>query len=316
MCLRKLPVVYEAFVVLLLSLVAPGVFGFDRSQIKILQGNDDGWAEANIRAAHKVFTQAGYQSLISAPTENKSGSGSSSTEPKQLEKVGQYNSIQKGSPGTGHDEEDDHIWYVNAFPLDGIRYGLDTLVDKYLGGAPQLVVTGPNVGKNVNIMDLFSGTLGAAMYGAQRGIPAIAISAADDSSTRHSYEDSKAGDSSQIYAEASLRLIEALVQGSSDSSYLPVNITLNVNLQAAGPGKTCQTSNDYKFVLTTVHRIYIEPDLDHCGSRRLKSEASIIRRKSGCWASISVVHNRLGGRANIAEQEHVRNRFGDFLSCP
>ncbi|EGF98977.1 uncharacterized protein MELLADRAFT_40544 [Melampsora larici-populina 98AG31] len=314
MHLRILTVFYEAFVILLLSLAAPGVFGIDRSQIKILQGNDDGWAEANIRAAYKVFTQAGYQSIISAPTENKSGSGSSSAQPKKLEKVGQYSSIKKGSPGIGNDEADDHIWYVNAFPLDGIRYGLDTLVGKYFGGDPQLVVTGPNVGKNVNLMDLFSGTLGAALYATSRGIPAIAISAADD--YRHSYQDSIAHDSSQIYAQASLRIIEALVQGPSDSPYLPVNLTLNVNLQAAGPGKNCQTANDYKFVLTTIHRAYVEHDLQHCGSKRLESEASIIRRKSGCWASISGVHNRFGVRANIAEQEHVRNRFGDFLSCP
>ncbi|KAH9814019.1 survival protein sure-like phosphatase/nucleotidase [Melampsora americana] len=314
MYLRNLTVLYEAFLLLLLLHVTPGVFGFDRSQIKILQGNDDGWAEANIRAAYKVFTQAGYQSLISAPTENKSGSGSFSAKPKKLEKVGEYNSIKKGSPGTGHDEEDDHIWYVNAFPLDGIRYGLDNLVEKYLGGNPQLVVTGPNVGMNVNIMDFFSGTLGAASYAANRGIPAIAISAAGG--LRHSYKDSNAHDSSHIYAQASLRIIEALLQTPQDSSYLPVNTTLNVNLQAAGPGTNCQTASDYKFVLTTIHRVYLDHDLSHCGSNRLKSEASIIRRKSGCWASVSVLHNRFGGRANVAEQEYVRNRFGDFLSCP
>lgn len=40
----------------------------------------------------------------------------------------------------------DHIWYVNAYPVDGIRIAMGSLAEKYLGGPPSLVVTGPNVG--------------------------------------------------------------------------------------------------------------------------------------------------------------------------
>ncbi|KAG0150131.1 hypothetical protein CROQUDRAFT_58573 [Cronartium quercuum f. sp. fusiforme G11] len=302
-------------ILLLLAVSISFVSAVDRSQIKILQGNDDGWAEANIRATYQVLKQAGYQSLISSPAENKSGTGSTSAPEVRLQKEGEYNSIPPGAPATGHDPEDDHVWYVNAFPVDGIRYALDSLVDKFFAGPPSLVLTGPNVGKNVNLMDYFSGTLGAANYAANRGIPAIAISVR--SGIRHSYRDLAANDPSYIYAGAALRIVDALVKGvGTDTSYLPPNCTLNINLQAAGANTNCRQASDYKFVLTTTHQLYFGKDINFCGSSRLESEWSIMRRNSGCWASISVIHNRFMGRANPKEQEHVRSRLKNFLSCP
>lgn len=43
--------------------------------IRIIQSNDDGWAEMNLRAFHDVLIQAGHDAVISSPAENESGKG-------------------------------------------------------------------------------------------------------------------------------------------------------------------------------------------------------------------------------------------------
>lgn len=55
---------------LLLAAALPLVQG-----IRIVQSNDDGWAEANIRTFFNVLNAAGHQVVLSGPAENKSGSG-------------------------------------------------------------------------------------------------------------------------------------------------------------------------------------------------------------------------------------------------
>lgn len=54
----------------LLALAAGGSHG-----IRIIQSNDDGWAELNIREFHSMLTDAGHDAVISAPAENMSGKG-------------------------------------------------------------------------------------------------------------------------------------------------------------------------------------------------------------------------------------------------
>lgn len=42
---------------------------------RILQSNDDGWAELYLRSFHDALTEAGHDAVISAPAENQSGRG-------------------------------------------------------------------------------------------------------------------------------------------------------------------------------------------------------------------------------------------------
>jgi Survival protein SurE len=41
----------------------------------IVLTNDDGWAEINIRALYSSLTAAGHSVVLSAPADNKSGTG-------------------------------------------------------------------------------------------------------------------------------------------------------------------------------------------------------------------------------------------------
>ena len=71
--------------------------------LNIVQGNDDGWAEINIRALYEKLTNAGLSAIISAPAENKSGTGSTDAPPTTVGSDGcEFNSCPAGSPPTGN----------------------------------------------------------------------------------------------------------------------------------------------------------------------------------------------------------------------
>lgn len=123
--------------------------------------------------------------VLSAPAINKSGSGSSSTTPTTLTQPCEFNTCPTGSPATGFNATDSQynsnsIWawpvhrpelssssaqlcervpvglscYQHAdgsltgavISVDSVRFGIQTLSPKFFGGAPDLIVSGPNVG--------------------------------------------------------------------------------------------------------------------------------------------------------------------------
>ena len=42
---------------------------------RIIQSNDDGWAELYNRSFHEALIAAGHDAVVSAPAENQSGTG-------------------------------------------------------------------------------------------------------------------------------------------------------------------------------------------------------------------------------------------------
>lgn len=56
-----------------LSLLALAAHG--SQAIRIIQSNDDGWAEANLRVFHDALIAADHDATISSPAENNSGKG-------------------------------------------------------------------------------------------------------------------------------------------------------------------------------------------------------------------------------------------------
>jgi len=49
------------------------------SAIRIIQSNDDGWAEINVRTLFDSLSASGHEVVLSAPAENQSGTGMSLT---------------------------------------------------------------------------------------------------------------------------------------------------------------------------------------------------------------------------------------------
>ncbi|KAL5113175.1 hypothetical protein ACEQ8H_008953 [Pleosporales sp. CAS-2024a] len=283
--------------------------------VRIVQSNDDGWAEINIRTLFDVLDSAGHQVVLSAPAENKSGSGSSDADPTTVDAAGcEFNSCAAGSPPTGANATDPRLNYVNSFPVTSIKYGINQVGPAlWSGAAPELALTGPNVGGNIAIQVPFSGTVGAASYAAKTAkIPAIAFSGQKGDATAWNASTPLY---SQIYADLALNVTTTIVN--SGAPYLPENTFLNVNFPAVEDDR-CNSPSDFKYIFTRINSGLFSPqDADWCGSTRLPWEANVILLKgSSCYVTISP------GDANdktdvndVSVQEQIIDKLKPILSC-
>ena len=125
----------------------------------ILVINDDGINSIGIFALAKTMQKLG-DVIVVTPGDERSGVGKSLS-------IGQVD-IAETSFGEG----------IRAFATSGTPADSFLIaVNKILGGLPDLVVSGINIGPNLGIDDLLtSGTLGATFEAAIRGVPAIAVS--------------------------------------------------------------------------------------------------------------------------------------------
>ncbi|EED81113.1 predicted protein [Postia placenta Mad-698-R] len=142
----------------------------------VLLTNDDGWADAQIRAQYDELTRAVFNVVLSSPSENQSGTGSTTATPTVLTEPCEYDTCPVGSPPEGSDPDNPRINYVNAYPVDAAYYGIETLSPKFFGKKPDFVVSGPNIGNNLGTVVLESGTVGAACEAAKLGVPSTAFS--------------------------------------------------------------------------------------------------------------------------------------------
>lgn len=56
------------------SFVSVAILPLAVQAVRIVQSNDDGWAESYVRTFNDALNSAGYDVVLSAPAENKSGS--------------------------------------------------------------------------------------------------------------------------------------------------------------------------------------------------------------------------------------------------
>ncbi|KAI0632836.1 sure-like protein [Trametes polyzona] len=295
---------------------------------KVVLTNDDGWAVAQIRAQRDALVDAGFDVVLSAPAVDKSGTGSSSATPVPLKQPCEFDSCPAGSPAEGFNASDPRLNYVNAFPVDAVRFGIQTLAPQFFGSPPDFVVSGPNVGNNLGSTTQISGTVGAACEAAKEGVPSIAFSASSQSVSQVSYTTLAAAPSSpgtlsaRIYAALAANLTSILVHSSS-SPILPPGLTLNVNFaptSLSSSGGTCRTAADFRWVLT---RISPAPrgtqDVQTCGTTVLPDEGAVVRSAAGggCFASVSVMDASTKADVDAAAQGAVLARIAPsgLFSC-
>ena len=127
---------------------------------RILLVNDDGIKSIGLLTLKKELENIG-EILVVAPRNKMSGAGKSLTFHNiiRVEKT----VLSDGSKG----------YSIDGTPADAVMIGLYKLSKK----PPDLLVSGINLGHNMNIDDIFSsGTLGAAFEGAIHNIPSLAVS--------------------------------------------------------------------------------------------------------------------------------------------
>ncbi|KAG8732264.1 hypothetical protein FRC10_001045 [Ceratobasidium sp. 414] len=274
--------------------------------VKVLVGNDDGWAEANVRAFYQTLSAAGYNTILSAPVQDQSGTGSSDAVPRPLTKPGQYNSVPAGAPAQGANATDPRLNYVNSYPVTAIKYGISTVAPKFFGGPPNMVVAGPNLGNNLGIVVSISGTVGAAAEAAKQGLPAIAFSA--ESGNRRSYTTLQAGDSSFVYAQVSQKLVAALT--ATAEPWMPKGVGLvGTPSEFYGPAtelaisSTCAGVDDFQFVLTRIYWSTHNTDVVTCNNGgRLPNEVSVFFQPGKCYVTVSVFDARDKTDVGIEQQ--------------
>lgn len=197
--------------------------------------NDDGLT-SNVVALYKALKADGHDVIVSVPCQNQSGMGAAlGLRPlTPLESACRNNAANAGASGAGPMTRDglgSDFFYVNSTPVMAVLYGLDIVAKKRWGKAPDLVLSGPNEGQNVGAIAISSGTISAAQFAALRGLPAIALSAGQNSAGPD-----LDNTQSPIIAAKSADLVRALDVASKGGRMLPAGLALNINFpnEAAG----------------------------------------------------------------------------------
>ncbi len=127
--------------------------------MKILLTNDDGIHAEGMHAAWSALKSAGHDVFVCVPDRPRSAIGHAITmhKPLRVRQVETRDGIANTTNGT---------------PADCVTMALLHLMD----GAPDLCVSGINLGPNLGDDVHYSGTVGGAMEAALTGIPSMAIS--------------------------------------------------------------------------------------------------------------------------------------------
>ncbi|KAI1782913.1 sure-like protein [Ganoderma leucocontextum] len=286
--------------------------------------NDDGWAVAQIRAQRDALVDSGFDVVLSAPAENESGTGSSTATPQPLSQPCEFNTCPTGSPAEGFNASDTKLNYVNSFPVDAVRFGIQTLAPEFFGSAPDFVVSGPNVGNNLGTVTQNSGTVGAACEAAKEGIPSTAFSAATASqvsfTTLTTSPNSPSTLSALIYATLTTNFTHTLLAPAA-RPILPSGITLNVNYGATTfsssgqPNGACASAGDFNWVFTRLLKSSGAVDVETCGSTTLPDETTVV--DAGCFASVTVMNASTKADVGADVQAAVLDRLAPsgLLTC-
>jgi len=199
----------------------------------IIITNDDGLT-SNVVALYKALKAEGHDVIVAVPCQNQSGMGAAlGLRPlTTLETACRNNAAGVGAPGAGPMTHEGlktegfgaDFHYVNSTPVMALLFGLDVVAMKRWGAAPDLVLSGPNEGQNVGAIVISSGTVSNAQFATLRGLPAIALSAGQNSAGPD-----LANAISLVVAEQTADLIGALDKAAKGGRILPEGLALNIN---------------------------------------------------------------------------------------
>ncbi|KLU85556.1 acid phosphatase [Magnaporthiopsis poae ATCC 64411] len=272
--------------------------------IRIIQSNDDGWAEMYVRTTHDALIAGKHDAVLSGPADQKSGTGSNDRAPEARKQPCQYDSCPANSGPVGTDPENPRLNWVNSFPVTSMKYGLDTFGPQIWGDnkTAELAVCGPNLP--------FSGTVGAAVQAVKQGVPALALSGASGTSPQK-FNETDPSPRAKLYSELTLVLVNKLVEGGAP--YLPPQTFLNVNF----PDMTeqCAKVENFKWVMSRVNSGWFSGyDYPTCGRNKMPAEFEIGFRRD-CFISVSVADANDKTTAAPDKQKFVLDKLGNFLSC-
>jgi 5'-nucleotidase len=141
---------------------------------RIFLSNDDGIESPGLAAAVEAVMDLG-EIIVVAPTTQQTGMG------RSLKGDPQGNLIPFDFGIKGYDIQ---AFHCDGTPAMSVHHGILALCSDR---KPDLLISGINYGENIGTGVTASGTVGAAMEGADFGVPAIAISKETDVGDYHEY---------------------------------------------------------------------------------------------------------------------------------
>jgi 5'-nucleotidase len=196
----------------------------------IVLANDDGLT-ANVKALYDVLKAEGHDVIVAVPCAQQSGMGAALKMQRPLGPLAadcMNGAAKAGDPGAGPMTRagfSPDFHYVDGTPVMAMLYGIDVVAQARWGRAPDLVISGPNIGQNAGNIVISSGTVSNAQYAMIRGIPAIALSAGEQTSSGPDLQNAQ---SLQV-ATRSLDLLRRLEAKAGSMPLLPPGVGLNVN---------------------------------------------------------------------------------------
>lgn len=218
------------------SLLIP--FSMTASALNIVLSNDDGLT-SNVKALYSALKADGHDVIVSIPCQGQSGMGAAIRFLKPLTRLTQAclnNAGFPGDPGAGPVTKKENgfdytdFYYVDGTPVMATAYGLDVLAPHRWNKPPDVVLSGPNEGRNAGPMINSSGTVSNVQFAAGRGLPAIALSAGMNTQGKAGSDGNIAANPvSPAVAALASRFLKALEKAAKDKPLLPEDVALNIN---------------------------------------------------------------------------------------
>lgn len=214
--------------------------------LNIVVTNDDSYETKNVQQLKLALEADGHHVLLAVPCAHQSGKGGSMgsyltpvpVHTLSVDDEGTLNVDDNISEAAGYcvgDLEADKATklykdFVDATPLQASLFGISK-AEEIWGNKPDLIISGPNEGRNVGFAVFLSGTLGAAHVAIVNNIPAIAVSAGSTPS-----DDVEALNYAKLIAAKTVEIVDTLeaTARKCDVSLMPNKMGLNVNLPDAG----------------------------------------------------------------------------------
>lgn len=196
----------------------------------LLITNDDGLI-SNIRYLHDALKAVGHDVIVAVPCRQQSDMGGALEIMKPLGPLATdclNGAASAGDPGAGpmtRSELGPDYHYADGTPVMATLYGIDVASQARWGKAPDLVISGPNIGRNVGGIVVSSGTVSNAQYALMCAIPTIALSAGTGTESGPDLVNAK----SEVVAGRVLELIAHLEASADGAPLLPAATALNVN---------------------------------------------------------------------------------------
>lgn len=258
--------------------------------MNVLITNDDGIEAPALPVLARALADAGHDVRIVAPSEGYSGCGAS------IGSVAEGHRVRVARVQLGGADD------IPTFAVDGppALIVLAALQGRF-GVCPDVVVTGPNSGLNLGPLVLHSGTLGAAVTAASKGVPAIALST--EKRARFGYASA---------SQFCQRHLSSLVEAMKPNTALNINVPDLPMDQIQGVRHTRLATRSLVEILlldedvntqTDSETVHLRIELDHDDSRNLHRQwRSTLSGQDDTDAgaivdgfiSLTVVHGGLG----------------------